>query len=108
MKIDGEAVVGTVDRVNFLKRTLRSSVVVDKQDLELLPATVGVIYIFPTDGLPQIVEMEWDLFNEKTPTIPAATVDQAGPLPVILEPSFSTLRWRKFSALSGVANANRY
>jgi hypothetical protein len=96
VKIDGEPVEGTVDRVNFLRRTLRSSVVVDNQDLELLPATVGVIYVFPTDGLPQSVEMEWDLFTEKTPTIPAATVDQAGPLPVILEADFSTLRWDNF------------
>jgi hypothetical protein len=96
VKIDGEPVEGIVDRVNFLRRTLRSSVVVDNQDLELLPATIGVIYVFPTDGLPQTVEMEWDLFNEKTPTIPAAAVDQAGPLPVILEPGFSTLRWENF------------
>jgi hypothetical protein len=96
VKIDGQPVEGNVDRVNFLRRSLRSSVVVDNQDLELLPATVGVIYVFPTDGLPQTVEMEWDLFNDKTPTVPAATVDQAGPLPVILEPGFSTLRWENF------------
>jgi len=96
VKIDGQPVEGTVDRVNFLRRSLRSSVVVDNQNLELLPATVGVIYVFPTDGLPQSVEMEWDLFNEKTPTIPAAAVDQAGPLPVILEPGFNTLRWENF------------
>ena len=94
--IDGKPVEGTVDRVNFLKRTLRSSVVVDNQDLELLPATMGIIYVFPTTGLPQTVEMEWDLFNEKTPTIPAAAVDQAGPLPTILEPDFNILRWENF------------
>jgi len=52
--------------------------------------------VFPTEGLPQNVEMEWDLFNAKTPTVPAATVDQAGPLPVILQPDFSTLRWENF------------
>jgi hypothetical protein len=96
VKIDGEPVDGNVDRVNFLRRSLRSSIVVDNQDLELLPATVGVIYVFPTNGLPQTVEMEWDLFNDKTARIPAATVDQAGPLPVILEPGFSTLRWENF------------
>jgi hypothetical protein len=96
VKIDGEPVEGVVDRVNFLKRTLRSSVVVDNQDLKLWPATIGVIYVFPTDGLPQNVEMEWDLFNDKTPTVPAAAVDQAGPLPVILEPGFGTLRWENF------------
>jgi hypothetical protein len=96
VKIDGEPVEPTIDRVNFLKRTLRSSVVVDKQDLELLPATIGVIYVIPTDGLPQNVEMEWDLFNDRTPRVPAATVDQAGALPIILEPGFSTLRWENF------------
>jgi hypothetical protein len=96
VKIDGEEVEGTIDRVNFLRRTLRSSVVVDNQDLELLPATIGVIYVFPTSGLPDNVEMVWDLFNDKTPTIPAATVDQAGPLPVILEPDFNILRWDNF------------
>jgi hypothetical protein len=96
VRIDGEAVAETVERVNFLRRTLRSSVVVDNQDLELLPATMGIIYVFPTDGLPSSVEMEWDLFNDKTRTIPAATVDQAGPLPVILEPDFNVLRWDNF------------
>jgi hypothetical protein len=96
VRIDGATAEGSIDRVNFLKRTLRSSVVVDNQDLDLLPATLGVIYVFPTDGLPQSVEMEWDLFNEKTPTIPAATVDQAGPLPVILEPDSNVLRWENF------------
>ena len=96
VKIDGEPVKGNIDRVNFLRRTLRSSVVVDNQDLDLLSATIGIIYVFPTQGLPQSVEMEWDLFNDKTPSIPAATVDQAGPLPVILLPDFSTLRWENF------------
>ncbi len=96
VKIDGEPVEGTIDRVNFLTRTLRRSVVVDNQDLDLLSATIGVIYVFPTDGLPSTVEMEWDVFNEKTPTIPAATIDQAGPFPTILDPDFNVLRWDNF------------
>ena len=94
--IDGVPVQGTVDRVNFLKRTLRASVVVDNQDLELLPATVGIIYVFPTDGLPHEVEMTWDLFGEKTKVVRAAAVDQAGALPVFLEPDFNVLRWENF------------
>jgi hypothetical protein len=96
VKIDGTPVEGTIDRVNFLRRTLRSSVVVDNQDLDLLSATLGIIYVFPTQGLPENVEMEWDLFNEKSPTVPAATVDQAGPLPSILEPDYNILRWDNF------------
>ncbi len=94
--IDGVAVEGTVDRVNFLKRTLRSSIVVDGQDLDLWSATLGVIYYFPTDGLPQRVEMEWDIFTDKMQMVPAATVDQAGPLPTMLEPDANILRWDNF------------
>jgi hypothetical protein len=96
VKIDGVPVEGTLDRVNFLRRTLTSSTVVDGQDIELLPATLGVIYVFPTTGLPQSVEMEWDIFTEKMQRIPSASVDQAGPLPVILEPDFNILRWDNY------------
>jgi len=40
--------------------------------------------------------MEWDLFDERTQRVPAATVDQAGPLPTILEPEYATLKWENF------------
>ena len=96
VKIDDVPVEGTLDRVNFLRRTLNSSTVVDNQDIELLPATLGVIYVFPTAGLPQSVEMEWDVFTEKMQRVPTASVDQAGPLPVILEPDFNILRWDNY------------
>ena len=96
VSIDGQAVEGTIDRVNFLQRTLRSSIVVDGQDIDLLPASVGVIYVFPTNGLPQTVEMVWDLFNERMPLVPASAVDQAGPLPTFLEPDANVLRWENF------------
>ncbi len=96
VKIDGKDVEGTVDRVNFLQRTLRSSNVVDDQNIELLPASVGVIYVFPTDGLPNRVDMDWDVFNERMPIVPASSVDQAGPLPSFLEPQFNVLTWENF------------
>jgi hypothetical protein len=94
--IDGVKVEGSVDRVNFLQRTLKSSTVVSGQDLDLLPATIGVIYVFPTDGLPREVEMTWDIFTEKMPQVPASSVDQAGPLPVLLESDYNILRWENF------------
>ena len=96
VSIDGQAVEGTVDRVNFLERTLRSSIVVDGQDIDLLPASVGVIYVFPTGGLPTIVEMEWDMFNDRMPQVPVSAVDQAGPLPSFLEPNYNVLKWENF------------
>jgi hypothetical protein len=94
--IDGQPVEGIIDRVNFLQRTLRSSVVVDGQDIDLLPASVGVIYVFPTEGLPNTVEMDWDIFNERMTLVPASSVDQAGPLPTFLEPDFHVLKWENF------------
>ncbi len=96
VEIDGEPVEGIVDRVNFLRRTLKSSTVIDRQDIDLLSSTVGVIYVFPTSGLPQLVEMEWDIFTEKMQRVPSASVDQAGPLPVILEPGYNILKWENF------------
>lgn len=96
VKIDGVALEGEIDRVNFLRRTLTSSTVIDQQDIPILPATLGIIYVFPTTGLPQTVEMEWDFFTEKMQRVPSASVDQAGPLPVMLEPDFNILRWENF------------
>lgn len=94
--IDGVKVEGNVDRVNFLQRTLKSSTVVSGQDLDLIPATIGVIYVFPTDGLPKEVELTWDIFTEKMSQVPVAAVDQAGPLPSLLEPDYNILRWENF------------
>jgi len=96
VKIDGVSVEGTLDRVNFLRRTLKSSTVIDNQDVDVLSATLGVIYIFPTEGLPGTVEMEWDLFSEKMQRVSVASVDQAGPLPAIMEPDYNILRWDNF------------
>ena len=96
VKIDDVPVEGTLDRVNFLRRTLTASTVIDNQDIELLPATLGIIYVFPTTGLPQSVEMEWDIFSEKMQRVPSASVDQAGPLPAILEPDYNILRWDNY------------
>lgn len=48
------------------------------------------------DGLPQSVTMEWDLFNDRIQLVPAAAVDQAGPLPTLLDPDFNVLEWQNF------------
>jgi hypothetical protein len=58
---------------------------------------MGVIFVYPVvEPLPQRVTMEWDMFNDKIPLVPASAVDQAGPLPTFLEPDFSTLEWQNF------------
>ena len=58
--IDGETVEPILDRVNFLNRTLKQSMVVEPGiDINLDSAVVGVIFVYPTNGLPQSATMTW-------------------------------------------------
>jgi hypothetical protein len=66
------------------------------EELNVNSAILGAIFVYPTQGLPQLVTMEWDLFNSRITRVPASTVDQAGPLPTFLEPDYSTLTWQNF------------
>jgi hypothetical protein len=95
--IDGREIEPDLARINFLERTLKTSRVVEpREELDIYSATLGAIFVYPTEGLPQRVTMEWDLFNEKITRVPGAAVDQAGPLPTILEPNFPVLEWQNF------------
>ncbi len=97
VRIDGEETVADLTQINFLERTLRTSRVIDPPvELDLDGAILGAIFAYPTDGLPQSVTMEWDLFNDRIQLVPAAAVDQAGPLPSLLEPDFNVLEWQNF------------
>jgi hypothetical protein len=95
--IDGEAVEGYVDRVHFIYRNLRTSGVIDPpQDMDVITATLGVIFTYPVNGLPDSVAMTWELFNERIPVVPSAATDEAGSLPYILRPDDDVLRWQNF------------
>ena len=97
LKIDGEEVVPSLQRVNFLKRTLRRSVVIDPpKDLDVISATLGVIFSAPTDALPQGASITWNLFSPKMQVVRAASVDEAGPLPYKLRPDDNVLVWKNF------------
>jgi hypothetical protein len=97
VKIDGVAVEGILDSVNFLERTLTSSRVIDPpESMSLDAAIIGTIFVYPRDGLPQTVVMDWDLWDERIQRIPVSAVDQAGPLPSFLEPEWRLLEWTNF------------
>jgi hypothetical protein len=40
--------------------------------------------------------MEWTLWNDRMVNVSAATVDQAGPFPVLLQRDWRTLEWKNF------------
>jgi hypothetical protein len=97
VEIDGASIEPELARVNFLERTLRTSRVVDPPvELDAHAAILGLIFVYPTDGLPERVTMQWDLWNERIQQIPVAAVDQAGPFPMLLEPDFPELEWQNF------------
>ena len=52
LMIDGRAVEPEFERANFLRRTLRTSIVIDPpEELDVYSATLGVIFVAPTEGL---------------------------------------------------------
>ena len=97
VSIDGKPARGILDRIHFLRRTLRTSTVIDPpEELDIVSATLGAIFVFPTPGLPQEAALRWDLFSPRIQRIPAAATDEAGPLPTILEPESPLLHWQNF------------
>jgi hypothetical protein len=97
VRIDGVATPPELARINFLERTLKTSRVVDPpRELDIHAAVLGAIFAYPVDGLPERVTMDWDLWNDRLDQVPAASVDQAGPLPAMLEPDWRVLEWQNF------------
>jgi hypothetical protein len=95
--INGEASTGILDSINFLKRTLTSSRVIDPPEpLQLDAAIIGAIFVYPQQGLPKTVTMDWDLWDDRIQRVPVSAVDQAGPLPSFLDPSWRLLEWENF------------
>ena len=97
LTIDGEPVTPTFDRVNFLERTLRTSIVINPpRELDASAATLGVIFLQPTTGYPEEAEVSWNLFPDRVSRIPAAATDEVGPLRFFLVPDDNILWWRNF------------
>jgi hypothetical protein len=97
VSVDGEPAKPTLDRVHFLRRTLRSSTVIDPpEELDVMSATLGVIFVFSAVALPDAATLRWDLFSPRIQRVPAAATDEAGPLPYVLQPDDPVLRWQNF------------
>jgi len=95
--IDGEPVEGVLDRIHFIRRSLRKTGVIDPpEDLDTISATLGVIFVYPIDGLPDEATLEWELWNDRIGRLPAIATDEAGGLPSFLTPDDAVLRWQNF------------
>jgi hypothetical protein len=95
--IDGKPRKGMLDSVNFLERTLTSSrVIAPPEPLNLDAAIIGAIFVYPQKALPDNVVMTWDLWDERIINVPVSAVDQAGPLPSLLQRDWNKLEWQNF------------
>jgi hypothetical protein len=97
LTIDGEPIRPELDRVNFLRRTLRTSTVISPpEELDVHAATLGVIFVHPTSEYPQEAAVTWNLFSPRIQRIPGAATDEAGPLRFFLQPDDNVLWWKNF------------
>jgi len=92
--IDGEARKPILDRSNYVKVALTGIKLMEKPErLEIDTAIIGVIITYITDGMPQKVTVEWELFNDQVERVPATATDPAGPLPTFLMPEDNIHTW---------------
>jgi len=97
VEIDGRRIAPELARIHFLERTLRTSRVIDPPEpIDVHAAMLGAIFVYATDGLPERVTLDWDLWHDRLERIPASTVDQAGSLPTFLEADSRVLEWQNF------------
>ncbi|MEA3413542.1 MAG: hypothetical protein U9R74_18720 [Pseudomonadota bacterium] len=95
--VDREALKPILDRTNYVKVALTGIQLMEKPErLEIATAIVGVIITYVTDGMPQEVTVDWDLFTDQVQRVPATATDPAGPLPTFLTPDDRVHRWTNY------------
>jgi hypothetical protein len=95
--IDGRRTEGRLDRIHFIHRTLRTTGIIEPPvDLDATSATLGVIFVYPIDKLPEEVSMKWELFSPKIQLIPVVASDEAGGLPSKVTPDDPVLVWKNY------------
>jgi len=95
--IDGQRLKPILDRTAFVESSmLRSRFIDTPERVRLNSAMVGVIITYLTDGIPQQVTTEWDLFSERIHKVTAKMTDPAGPFPYDLAPGDNVLTWNNY------------
>jgi hypothetical protein len=95
--VDGQALKPILDRTNYVEVSITGIRLVEKPErLEISTAIVGVIIAYISDGLPQQVTVDWELFTDQLQQVPATATDPAGPLPSFVTPDDNVLTWTNF------------
>ena len=95
--VDGKTLKPILDRANYVKVSITGIQLVEKPErLEISTAIVGVIIAYMTEGMPQQVTVDWQLFTDQIQQVPATATDPAGPLPSFVTPDDNVLTWTNF------------
>ncbi|MBY6189776.1 hypothetical protein KUV22_05025 [Microbulbifer agarilyticus] len=97
LAVDQKMIEPQATEVTFLKLTSTGFLPLeDNENIPLGALLMGYRARFPVDGLPQNVEVDWDLFSPFEERVPSLIQDPAGPFPTQLTPSIPTLAWQNF------------
>jgi hypothetical protein len=95
--VDGRIVTPVVVRARFIEIGLGGiNVVEDPKPLDSNSALIGLIASYDSDHLPKKITVDWQLFNERQPRVPATLTDPAGPLMTFVTREESTITWENF------------
>ncbi|MCP4401517.1 MAG: hypothetical protein GY801_29995 [bacterium] len=83
--IGGKGLRPILDRTSFVKYTMTRTYFIEQPERLLLStAMIGVIVTYLTDGIPQEVVVDWELFSDRIQQVPTNAVDPAGKHDAIL------------------------
>jgi hypothetical protein len=95
--IDGKQLRPILDRTAFVKYAMTGSTFLEQPErLPINTAMVGVIITYITDGIPQEVSMEWNLWSNRIQKVPTNAIDPAGPFPSYITPDDNVHVWKNF------------
>jgi hypothetical protein len=97
VRIDGKELRPILDRVNFVKYTMTRTFFLEQPErMPFNTAMLGVIITYLTEGIPQEVMVDWELFSDRIQKVPTMAVDPAGPFPSYVTPDDNVLTWTNF------------
>jgi hypothetical protein len=97
VQIDGVDGSPILDRTNYVTVGIKGIQIVEVPErMEISTAIVGVILTYITDGIPQEVTVDWELFTDQVQRVPATSTDPAGPLPTYVSPDDNVHTWTNY------------
>jgi len=97
VQIDGADGNPILDRSDYVTVGIKGIQIVEVPErMEISTAIVGVILTYITDGIPQEVTVDWELFTDQVQRVPATSTDPAGPLPTYVSPDDNVHTWTNY------------